>query len=353
MPVQQQVLLDSLAARVDSLETQAAADTAAPDTATTFSRIATEAERAGQALEQGDFTAFGAIIYQSLVESFADFLPLLIRALVILAVLFVIYRFAHSILVHTLTRSKRVDQGLESLLRKTFRIAALAFIAVVFLGQLGFNITALLAGLSIAGIAVGFAARDTLENFIAGVTVMMDRPFRVGDNIEIEDIYGSVDEITLRSTRLRTLNNTVMVLPNTHMITTKLINHTMLGNVRVDVPFGIAYKEYPQEARDVVLTLVADDTRVDTDHPPRVDVTELNDSSIDMALRFYIKNPRLEYFIRWEYIEKVREALREADIEIPYPHLSLFWEEAKALEDAEFRVRSNGDRPRSEDTPAP
>src|SRR5690606_28793812 len=99
-----------------------------------------------------------------------------------------------------------------------YRIFAGVFIGVMVLDQFAVNVTALLAGLSIAGIAVGFAARDTLENFISGITILLDRPFRIGDNIEISEVYGSVEEITLRSTRLRTLNNEVMVMPNIQMI---------------------------------------------------------------------------------------------------------------------------------------
>jgi len=205
------------------------------------------------------------------------------------------------------------------------------------------NVTALLAGLSIAGIAVGFAARDTLENFISGVTILLDRPFSIGDTIQIEGVYGTVEEITLRSTRLRTLNNEVMVMPNLHMINQKLINHAMLGVVRVEVPFGIAYKEYPQAARAVVLELTEGDDRLHPDLPPSVVVTGLNNSSVDMVLRVYVKNPRDEVSVRHGYIEKVREALREADIEIPFPHLQLFIDEAKAFEGTALLRPRNGE----------
>jgi small conductance mechanosensitive channel len=147
----------------------------------------------------------------------------------------------------------------------------------------------------------------------------MDSPFRVGHFVEIEDVKGTVLEITLRSTRVRTLNNQIMVLPNSQMINQKLINHTVLGIVRIEIPFGIAYKEYPQEARKVVLATASEDPRLHPDFPPTVVVDELSDSSINMVLRLYLRDPSQEMELRFEYVEKVREALREAGIEIPFP----------------------------------
>jgi small conductance mechanosensitive channel len=205
------------------------------------------------------------------------------------------------------------------------------------------EVTGLVAGLSIAGIAVGFAARDSLENFISGVTILLDEPFKVGDFIVVDDEYGQVDEITLRSTRIRTVRNEVMVLPNTMMITQRVVNHSKRGVLRVDIPFGIAYKEYPEEARQVVLDLADDDDRIRSTPSPSVVVTEMAGSSVNMILRMYLRDPRDEVPLRWEYTEKVREALREADIEVPFPHMQLFLDEAKAFEGTRLMERPGGD----------
>jgi small conductance mechanosensitive channel len=223
---------------------------------------------------------------------------------------------------------------------------AYVFIGFIVLSQLGVPITPLVAGIGFAGIAVGLAARDSLENFISGITILIDRPFRVGDFIEISGQFGKVHEITLRSTRIQTVRNQIIVMPNSQMITQQLINHTMQNTLRVDIPFGIAYKEFPQEARDVVVELAADDDRILSRPEPTAVVTEIADSSVNMALRFYLRDPSEEIPMRWEYTEKVREALREADIEIPFPHRQLFLDEAKAFEDAPFmQRRTNGSEP--------
>jgi len=263
-----------------------------------------------------------------------------LRAFAAFLLLYVIYRLLSTTLERVLNRSPSIEPGLQSVLLKTFRGVALIFIGIIVLDQLGLNVTVLIGGLSIAGVIAGFAARDSLENFISGVTILVDKPFRVGDYIEIDDQYGQIDEITLRSTRIRTVRNEIMVLPNSQMITQRLVNHTKRNILRIDIPFGIAYKEYPDEAREALLPLPADDDRILSEPSPNVVVTEMADSSVNMALRLYTREPSQELPLRWEYTEKVRETLREAGIEIPFPHRQLFVDGAKAF--AGTRLLGNG-----------
>ena len=320
---------DSLLQVADSL----AADTAGVDTTDTVSRITQNLEETGRALREGRFDD----VYEQISSALFSFvLDGLIPAILTLILFYLIYAVLSRLLEGGLRRSRKIDLGIQQLLMKTFRLLLFSFAAIVALDQLGMNVGALIAGLGIAGIALGFAARDTLENFISGITILLDQPFRVGDNVVIEDTFGTVQEITLRSTRIRTLNNEVAVLPNAHMIQNKVINHTLHGVLRVVIPFGIAYKEYPQQAREAVLRTTEGDARLHPDYPAHVVVTKMNDSSVDMELRLFLKDPKLEIPVRFEYLEKVREALRAADIEIPFPHLQLFIDEAQAFRDAPF-----------------
>lgn len=347
-----QALVDSVTQVVDSLAT-APADTSAADTADALTEFSQGVGEASRLIAAGRWSEVVEQSYIRLIELGVSFIPKLLGALFVFLLFYAVYRILGAVLSRVLSRSRRVDSGLRSLLIKSYRVVALIFIGTMVLSQFGVNVAALLAGLSIAGIAVGFAARDTLENFISGITIMLDKPFRIGDNIEVEDTFGTVEEITLRSTRLRTLNNQIAVLPNIQMISQKLVNHTMLNTVRVVVPFGIAYKEYPQEAREVALQTTEGDDRLHPDYPPTVVVTKMNDSSVDMELRLYLRNPKLEVPVRFEYLEKVREALREADIEIPFPHLQLFVDEAKAFDDS-FLLHPDwpGARPAPDPPPA-
>lgn len=321
------------------------ADTVGVDTLNTIAQISRDLEETGRALREGRFTD----VYDQLSAALIGFVvDGLIPAVLTLMLVYVAYLALNRVLGGVLRRSKRVDLGVRQLLMKAFRLVMLSFAAILVLDQLGMNVAALIAGLGIAGIALGFAARDTLENFISGITILLDQPFRIGDNVEVQDTFGTVQEITLRSTRIRTLNNEVAVLPNAQMIQQKLINHSLLGVLRVVVPFGIAYKEYPQQAREVVLKTAEGDVRLHPDFPPHVVVTAMNDSSVDMELRLFLKDPRLEVPVRFEYVEKVFEALRAADIEVPFPHLQLFIDEAKAFQDAPFMRPGGPDSPHAE-----
>ncbi len=302
------------------------------DTSGALSQLSRDLGEASGLLAHGEWALFLSQLYTGSAALLVEFVPKVISAVFVFILFFAAYRVIGSLLSRTLRHSRRVDRGLESLLMKSFRIVMLAFILVMTLSQFGINVMGLLAGLSIIGLAVGFAARDTLENFISGLAILLDRPFRVGDQVEVDGTYGTVIEISMRSTRLRTLNNTVMVMPNVQMINQKLINHAMLPLTRVQVPFGIAYKESIDAAREAVLATVVNDDRLDPDHAARVVVTELGDSSVNMELRLFLKDSAHEVPVKFEYIEKVKKALDAVGIEIPFPHLQLFIDEAKAFE---------------------
>ncbi len=320
----------------DSLGTDTTAttlvDTTTTDTLGTLIQLNRDLTEAGGLLFEGEWQLFLNRLYEGLAGLVIGLIPKILGALFVFLLFYAIYRGLRTLLRRGLRRSSFIDRGLETLLLQTFRMIAVFFIGIMTLSQMGLDVTALLAGLGVASLAVGLAARDTLENYISGITILIDRPFRIGDNIVIEGTFGTVEAITLRSTRMRTLNNEIVVMPNTHMINQQLLNHTMHGPLRVEVPFGIAYKEYPQQAREVVLALAQGDARLNPSFPPQVAVTALNASSVDMVLWLFLKDPKIEVPIRLEYTERIREALREADIEIPFPHMQLFLDEAKAFD---------------------
>ncbi len=299
-------------------------------------RIGETVTETGQQLIEGEWSIVGARIVEYGGELMRSFFPKLLSAVVVGIFFVLVLRGILRVVRRVLGKSSRVNPSLETLLVRTTRVAGITFVLVLILSQLGVNVAALVAGFGIAGIALGFAAKDTLENFISGVTILLDRPFDLGHWVEVDGVYGQVVELTLRSTRIRTLGNRTLIVPNLNMISHSITNLSVRGNalgLRVEIPFGIAYKERPAEARQVVLPLVDGDERVAEHPPPDVVVTELNDSSVDMALRLWVKDAGSEFPVRFDYMERVREALREADIEIPFPHLQLFIDEAKAFSD--------------------
>jgi small conductance mechanosensitive channel len=285
----------------------------------------------GRLLAQGDVGNAASKMVEGARGMVEAFFPNLLSAVFVFLFFYAVYRLIAKLLGASLSHSARVDEGLQHLTMRTFRLAAWTFIVVMVLAQFGVDVTALLAGLSIAGIAVSFAAKDTLENFIAGVTIMLDRPFSVGDYIVVDETYGCIQAITLRSTRLLMQNEEIMVMPNVAMINQKLVNHSLSPGLRVEINFGIAYREFPEDARKVVLGLFEGDGRLEPHRAPFLVVTEMGSSSVDLSARFFIRDPGMEIPMRTEYTEKILEALRGAGIEIPFPHLQVHIDGAKGL----------------------
>lgn len=316
---------DSLAAQVDSLR----------DSTSVLQQAAEEMGDASELLVTGRWDQFAARAYDSGAHMLAAFVPNLVKASVVFLLLLGAYKLTRSLLDRVLSSTERFDEGVRNLLLRSFRIFAVVTMLVMVLAQFGIDITLLVGGLSIVGLAVGFAAKDTLENFISGIAILLDRPFRVGDQVEVAGTYGTVVDISLRSTRLRTLDNEIMVMPNLQMVNQKLVNHAMLGAVRVRVPFGIGYRESPEQARRVLLPLLHADDRIAADPPPSAVVTALGASSVDMELRFFLVDPAIEIPIEFEYMERIHATLRQHDIEIPFPQLDVHLVHARAApEDA-------------------
>jgi len=213
---------------------------------------------------------------------------------------------------------------------------------VIACNQIGVQIAALLTGVSIIGLAVGFAAQETLANFIAGIVIFWDKPFKVGDWVEIEGTFGQVKRVTFRSTRILTLDGEVIVFPNTQVLSNRLSNHTTNPINRVNIPIGIAYKDSIDSARKVLLHLVERDARVIRDPAPAVVVTECADSSVNLELRIWIADESIGRTIKYEYLEKAKNAFDAAGIQIPFPHLQLMVEETPAIHSLAGGLRKAG-----------
>ncbi|MFC1812308.1 mechanosensitive ion channel family protein [Thermodesulfobacteriota bacterium] len=262
----------------------------------------------------------------------ASYLPHLLGALILIIVFWIIATIVRKILSSTLRRSK-IAKEVQGLLLRVTHYAIVTVAALTIADQLGINITSLLAGVGVAGLALSFAARDTIENIISGVTLIIDQPFKEGDWVAIGDLHATLTEIRLRTTVLTTFDNETIVIPNKSIAQDRIINYTLTPRTRVKILFGIAYKENIDEARKVIFSTIEGDQRILTDPEPRVIVTDLGDSSVNMQLRFWIQNPLDKFSLQFEYTEKCKKALDAAGIEIPFPHLQLFLERSEGLAD--------------------
>jgi small conductance mechanosensitive channel len=257
-----------------------------------------------------------------LVTQFVAWLPSLLAAVLIVAAFWVLYRLTRSALQGIL-HSAGFDHALLSMLLNVYRFAVMTFGVVMAAGQLGINVGAALAGLGVVGLTIGFAAKDTLSNIMAGFLIFWDKPFHVGDWISIGDKEGKVAEITMRTTRVMTRRNTWVIIPNETVINQVMVNHSTNGKVRVDVPVGIGYKDDIAKAREVLIEAVSVLEGISKEDPVRVIVHELGASSVDLLVLAWVPDAEHEKPMYFRIMETIKYTLDAAGIDMPYPHAEL------------------------------
>ncbi|MFB6120631.1 MAG: mechanosensitive ion channel family protein [Halobacteriaceae archaeon] len=176
-----------------------------------------------------------------------------------------------------------------------------------------------------ATLAIGFAMQDVIKNFVAGVFIYTDEPFRIGDWIEFDGYSGVVEDISLRVTRVRTFDNELLTVPNSQLTDGVLKNPVAKDTLRLKVLFGIGYDDDVEQATDIILDEAEKHDAILADPEPTVRLTELGDSAVGLQSRVWIANPSRSDFVktRGEYTTAVKERFDEAGIDIPYPTRTL------------------------------
>jgi small-conductance mechanosensitive channel len=202
---------------------------------------------------------------------------------------------------------------------------------ILALDMWGINIMPFVAGAGVAGIAIGFAAKDTLSNLIAGVLLIVDRPFEVGDRIEVwtapanSATWGDVVEIGLRATKIQTTDNIVIVIPNNEIMKRDIINYTTITDeIRVRIPIGISYEANTNKAKEIIIKISHELAWVMDTPPPKVVVKSFGDSAVNLEARVWISEPRRRIDTISHITDRVKEDFQEQNIEIPYPKRDLY-----------------------------
>ncbi|NNF64291.1 MAG: mechanosensitive ion channel family protein [Acidimicrobiia bacterium] len=201
----------------------------------------------------------------------------------------------------------------------------ISYVIVVFglvyaLGQIGVSVGPLLGALGVVGLALAFAFQDILENFIAGILMVLRRPFTIGDQITTNDYSGTVEDVTLRSMAMRTYAGERVYVPNAMVWKNPIVNHTELGQRRTTIEVGVAYDTDLDEAAAVLRSAASSIDDVSRDHPVEVFVHNFGASSIDFAVRFWHEPQKsVEWATRDRVARALKNALDEAGIEIPFP----------------------------------
>jgi small conductance mechanosensitive channel len=215
-------------------------------------------------------------------------------------------------------RSPTLDVTLAIILAKITRVVVLTVTLIAVLNQFGVQTTSLIALLGAAGLAIGLALQGTLSNVAAGIMLLVLRPFRVGDVIEFSGTLGIVDEIGLFVTKMHRPDNIAMMVPNSQIWGTAIMNYGANATRRIDMVFGISYSDDMEKATSIISKLIEADARCLKDPAPLVAVAELADSSVNIYARPWVNSE--DFFnTKLDLTRKVKEHFDAEGISIPFP----------------------------------
>ena len=212
----------------------------------------------------------------------------------------------------------KADETLTRFVEHFSYIALLTFVVVAVLAKLGIYAGSFVAVMAAAGLAIGLALQGSLANFASGVLMLIFRPIRAGDFVEVGGAKGTVKEIQIFTTVLDSPDNVRVIVPNAQVTGGNIINYTVNGTRRVDMVIGVSYEDDLKEAKQVIQDVLARDDRVLEDPAPTVAVSELADSSVNFVVRPWVKSA--DYWdVRFDVTQEVKAALEKNDITIPFP----------------------------------
>ncbi|WP_425545670.1 mechanosensitive ion channel family protein [Kangiella japonica] len=245
------------------------------------------------------------------------YLPKLAVALVILIIGLILIKVLLGAMKKMFT-IKNFDTTLQSFLLSFTGILLKIILGITVISTMGVQMTTFVALLGAAGLAIGMALSGTLQNFAGGVMLLIFRHYKVGDWVEMQGYSGTVKEIQIFNTILKTPDNKIIIIPNSPISSDSLVNYSAEPKRRVDFKLGIGYDDDIDQAKKVILDVIKADERVHKDPEPFIAVAELADSSVNFTLRVWVDSG--DYWpVYWHNLEAIKKALDSNGISIPYP----------------------------------
>jgi small conductance mechanosensitive channel len=239
--------------------------------------------------------------------------------------IFIVGRIISKAIVKLLKRilqKTEMDKILINFISSIVNSALLLFIIIAALDQLGVDTTSLIALLGAAGLAIGLALQNSLQNFASGVMLIIFRPFKTGDFVDAGGTSGVVESITIFNTVMRTGDNCEVIVPNGAIYNGNIVNYSTRATRRIDMIFGIGYEDDIKKAKEIMHEIIDNDVRILKEPEPLIAVAELADSSVNFNVRPWVKTA--DYWsVKFDLTEKIKIAFDENGISIPYPQMDL------------------------------
>ena len=256
---------------------------------------------------------------QNLLADFLAFLPRLVAALVLFLISLYFAGFLTKLILRTLER-RNTDRELRILIGQISRWTIIIIGLVLSLQQVGFDVSAFLAGLGILGFTVGFALQDVSKNFVSGLLLLLQQPFEIGDVIEVGGYIGTVADINLRATEIYTPDGQNVLIPNGDVFTSAIKNYSRFHQRRMEINVGVAYGSDLNRVRAVALEAISTIEGLLLNPAPSVVFHNFGDSSIDFTVYFWIDLNIANYLNSLDTgIVKINTAFVANEIDIPFP----------------------------------
>ena len=250
-------------------------------------------------------------------------IPNILTAILLFVVSLYVASLLSNLLKKVLTK-RNANREITHLLAQVTRWSIIV-IGVITALQRFFDVTAFLAGLGILGFTIGFALQDIMQNFVAGVILLVQQPFNVEDMIETDQYLGTILEINLRTTEMKTIDGRMVVIPNASILSNPIINYTKAEFRRVELPVGVSYDTDPAIARQVVLESIKHVPGYVVDPEPMVVFHTFGGSSINMSAFFWVDMTKTNPFLAKDAaFELIKAALKKKGIEIPFPTTTVY-----------------------------
>ena len=259
-------------------------------------------------------------VWQSFVEGSITLGGRIVGAMIILVIGKLIINWLNRLFAALLTK-QRVEPSVQSFLKSTVNILLIVMLALAVIGKLGVEITGFAALLASAGVAIGMALSGNLQNFAGGLIILIFRPYKVGDYIDSDTgASGTVQEIQIFHTVLKTGDNKIVYAPNGNMSNSVVTNYSQQDTRRVDFTFSMEYGEDYERVEQVLKDIIATDERILTDPEPFIRLGEMAASSVDITVRVWVKSN--DYWaVHFDLKKAVYTTFTKLDISIPFPQM--------------------------------
>jgi len=256
---------------------------------------------------------------QDLLSHLILFLPKLMVSLVVFVLTLAAAAFL-SRLVRRALEDRKASPELTLLMHKITRWTTIVLGCIVALQQVDFDVTAFLAGLGFLGFTLGFAIQDVSKNFVAGLLLLLQQPFNIGDAIRVGDLAGNVITIDLRATELRTASGKRMLIPNADVFTSPIINYGQVSRRLVDISAGVSYDSDLEFVRQTALKAIAGISGVHHNPAPSLAFNNLGPSTVDFTIYYWIDRTQISVPNAQDAaVNAIKTAFEEAHIDMPFP----------------------------------